>query len=401
LAFRTLTMDPLIQQQGAAIVRSWQNDPKLHWRQVQLTPRVKKNATIIRYAGSLTPYPFVPGVPGSAFDAVPEISQRFKAPSLLFLGSIFGLSAFVFVLTIRMITFVTDIGNDVLYLGHKFESTHGYWPGTVSEGVSDANSPQGKIFFGGCLASVLTFFISYYPFNLRNVYTGPETLGCSCAPIYWATFRQYFPTLGLLIVICVSTYPAPIAAESPGNTMQFCVVLHLLGAAMMFPGYMACEMKCLHLKPFHQTNEGYTSIEGKERAIRLILITFMLIFFTLFCLFQGVMMLPIPEDGAFCCYDTYIDKGEDYTKPDGEVVQFEKPQILNTAYGWPLFFKMASYLSECVAGVALLLSHITIWYYCEERKADYCQPFLEMVVDEELEKHLNPMEDDEDEYEDD
>lgn len=383
-------MNPLIQQAGAQIIRSAQTDPNLSGRQVELVPRQKESSAVRRFAGSLTPYPFVPGLPGApgGYEAAPAISQRFKAPGLLFLGSTFGLAAFFFVFTIRLITFSVEVGNDALEKGYKFPSGYGYWPGTVSEGVSDAYSPQGKIFFGGCLASVITYFVSFYPFNLRNVYAGPDTLKiCGCCPVYWNSFRQYFPTLGLLIVICVSTYPAPVAADSAGQTMQFCVVLHLVGAAMMFPGYMTCELKCLHMYPFKQVARGYTSIEGPERALRQILIVIMILFFTLFCLMQGIMMLPISEE-ALCCYDKYLNKGDNFTMTDGRVVQFEEPQLLNTSEGWPLVFKMTSYLSECVAGVALLLSHLCVWYYCEERLADYCQPFLELVVDEELTANL-------------
>ena len=78
---------------------------------------------------------------------------------------------------------------------------------------------------------------------LRNVFTGSDMvpiLGC-----YWSTVRQMCPPLGLLILAGVSAYPTPIAMASVGRVKLFCKFIHLVGAGMLFVGFLVCELWCL------------------------------------------------------------------------------------------------------------------------------------------------------------
>jgi len=273
-------------------------------------------------------------------------------------------------------------GSELLDI-EDYQSGLGYWPETVSESVHNRNSPAGKIFFTGCLIAAILFFLSWYPFSLRNVYTGPETT--CCGSMYSTTFRQYMPTIGLLMLIGVSTYPSSVAKQTAGG--QVCVMLHLIGAGMMFVGYMLAEFKCIELCGFkHEeiVDYRYLSIEGAEHTLRATTISCMGFCFFLFLVFQG--LLSLPASMAPCCEDTWILAGDWFntTSPSGMIVphMLQVAHVNNTASGGYLAFKMGSYFAECFAGLCLLLSHFVVWYYCEERNVDYGYSALEMVFDD-------------------
>jgi len=128
---------------------------------------------------------------GRAAETVPQLSQRFLAPGLLCLGSVSAMCAFVGTFSVSLMEFFTIHESDILNI--RYPSGNGYWPETVSESVSNRESPTGKIFFTGCLIAGILYFLSWYPYSLRNVYTGPELFPGGV--LYWTTFRQYFPLL--------------------------------------------------------------------------------------------------------------------------------------------------------------------------------------------------------------
>lgn len=319
---------------------------------------------------------------------VPEISQRFKAPTLLLMSVVAGMIAFTCCVCIEIVAFFSKKGNSLFGLGHRYKSGHGYWPATVSESVHDGESPQGKIFYTFLLLFFLGLFLSWYPYNLRNVYTGKEkVLGCCC---YWTTFRQYTPAAGCLILIGVTTYPSAIAAASPGHLYYTCVALHLIGAALMFMGYMWCELKCIAMCGFSHPSyvaRRHLNIGPVEKHARACTMCCAVLFYLLFILFMVCTSLPF-SDEQLCCNDVWLDKGSVYhhihangTIGASHVVP--SPRLLDTASGWPLFFKVACYMTECVAGVFLLLNLLCIWYWCEERHVDWADAALEMVYDDE------------------
>lgn len=339
----------------------------------------------VRCVGGLLTADPVEGTPPAV---VPEISLRYKAPGLLFVGSVAALCAFLGTFLVTFIQFFRVNGSEIL--GIQYESGNGYWPETVSESVHNRNSPAGKIFFTGCLIAAIMFFLSWYPYSLRNVYTGPETT--CCGQMYSTTCRQYVPYIGLLMLIGISTYPQSVAHETAGA--QVCVVLHLAGAGMMFVGYMLAEFKCLEFCGMkHQDIDAdgnpkeykYLSIEGTEYKVRSCLASGIGACFTIFLVFQGLLMLPTGT--APCCYDTWILGGSWYnlTDPqDGTITHnlLQISHVNNTASGGMLGFKLGSYFAEVLAGLFLIGSHFAIWFFCEERMVDFGESHLEMVYDD-------------------
>jgi hypothetical protein len=308
--------------------------------------------------------------------------------------------AFIGSLLVQLEEFMRVKDSDI---GRPFPSGLGYWPMTVSESVGDRNSAAGKIFFTGCLISSLALFLSWYPYNLRNVYSGPEFFPCS--PMYVCTVRQYLVPIGVLVLAGVSIWPTQAYVQDNKFGGQICLAIHLAGAGAMFVGYMLSEFICMELCGFKHAeaaelaksfdpessrsiewqNKSYLSIEGTERIWRTITISCMAFFFAMFIVFQGLLMIPTCGDIAVKpnCYDDWMQRGEWFNRTDrnGHIHEemLDKAVVTNTASGMYLFFKMGSYFSECLAGIFLILSHYVIFWYCEERQVSYGDSQLEIV----------------------
>merc|ERR1719474_2487122 len=118
--------------------------------------------------------------------------------------------------------------------GKPFPSGRSYFPATVSEMVHSNTEPAGKIFFAFCFIGAVLIFFSWYPKMLRNVYIGDDS---QIYGIAWVSIRQYIPAPGFMLLSIITTVPSQQATLMD----QFCVVLHLVGAAMLFVGYFVCE----------------------------------------------------------------------------------------------------------------------------------------------------------------
>jgi len=214
-------------------------------------------------------------------------------------------------------------------------------------------------------------------------------------------------------LIGVNTYPSPVALHSKGKTKIGCVALHLLGAMMMFVGYLICEWKCLKLWPFTEENPAYKTMivpEGdaptsplssppaqvehtNERWWRRLYAYVILIAFFLFGALQIVMFVVKDQKektDLFCCADTWLMRGETFiingtdknsdnhtgnaTDATDEIrlqTVTSAAMLLDTASGNFFRLKVASFIMEDIAGVALVLSHLCIWYFCSERHTDW------------------------------
>jgi len=268
-----------------------------------------------------------------------QLASR-KATSLLWMGSLSGLLGFVFAFFLGLIKYFEGVDT--------FESGNGFFPPTVSEMVHDPGSAAGKCFFAFELIGAICIFLSWYPFELRNVYIGDDLktpFGLS-----WVTGRQYMPPIGMMIVACVPTTPAAQADLAD----QVTVGVHCLGAGMMFIGYIFLEGRTLAWGIWKDSNVPLR-INPREWWVRCVILTGVLHGFCCFIAFQAIM---IPDLGL-CCFDEWAPK-------EG----YEKVQLVNTASGWILFFKIGSYFGEVVSGLCLIASHMAIWYYCEERRVD-------------------------------
>merc|ERR1740130_487865 len=161
-------------------------------------------------------------------------------------------------------------------------------------------------------------------------------------------------------------------------------MLHLIGAGLMFVGYMLSEYHCMRMFGFKHTGAGFLNIGGTERRVRQFTVGSMGLCFFLFLVFQG--LLALPADVAPCCYDTWLPAGTWFnrTSPTGVIIPtvLQVAHVNNTAHGGMLLIKMGSYAFECAAGIFLILSHMSIWYFCEERQVLWGESALEMVFDE-------------------
>lgn len=317
---------------------------------------------------------------------VPEamsVSYRFRSHFMLLWGGVFGIMGFLIAFIIGIMNYNYSETN---WRGVPYPSGHGYWPATVSEMVYAWNSPQGRIFFGFCLISAFLIFQSWYPFELRNVFTGPETMGCCGHTVmYWTTFRQLVPVVGLLTLICVSTVPSEVARP----TDVFAISVHLIGAAMMFVGYILAELKLLQMFCFKgRVQMKYLDLEPEERKQRAVLMIITLVAYLVFCVIQ-VIMVVAKDDSQICCHDVFPSAFQNMSQMAANSQGSRGGiQVENTASGVILILKISSFMSEVIAGLSLIGSHIVIWYWCEERHVSYGKYQLLMVYDEEAQKEM-------------
>jgi len=290
-------------------------------------------------------------------------SRGVKSTSLLLVGSVFGLTGFLLAFTIGFLKF----WNPIDYEGKGYPSGWGYFPSTVSEMVYNPLEPAGKCFFAFELLASLMIFMSWYPWELRNVYVGDDSLvpflGCS-----WMMMRQYSSAPGMSLLAIVTTTPFAQATVLD----LFCISIHLGGAVMMFGGYILAEGYTLSWGPFSGPDLG-RRVHGTEVFVRKALLTGIFVFYMLFSAFQGLLLLP-DSMVPVCCYDVW-SMPQNGTKH--ALVLLE-----DTASQWVLVFKIASYLCEVICGLLLIISHIAIWYYCQERHVDLIEGLPELHLSE-------------------
>lgn len=299
-------------------------------------------------------------------------SRGVKCTSLLFVGSCFGFTGFLLAFTIGFLKFWIAEN----YEGKVYDSGWGYFPSTVSEMVYDPREPAGKCFFAFELLASLMIFMSWYPWELRNVYVGDDSLvpflGCS-----WMMMRQYSSAPGMSLLAIVTTTPFAKAEVLD----FFCISIHLGGAVMMFGGYILAEGYTLSWGPFRGPDLGYR-VHGRKEGyrfsevfVRKALLTGIFIFYMLFSAFQGLLLVPdsmVPWE--VCCYDVW---SMPHNGTKHAVVVLE-----DTASRWVLVFKVASYLCEVICGLLLILSHLAIWWYCQERHVDLIEGLPELHLTE-------------------
>merc|ERR1712137_782387 len=140
---------------------------------------------------------------------------------------------------------------------------------------------------------------------------------------------------------------------------------------MMFMGYTLCELKCIgwlgfethpELQKRFEDNEKEKNEKEKELLVRKIIVIFILVPFVMFSACQATLLATGMFDLGIQTADEWWDVGEDNNTSD-------EPQIADTAEGPYLWIKIASFIFEDIAGISLVLSHLLIWYYCDERKA--------------------------------
>jgi len=246
-----------------------------------------------------------------------------KSVRYLLLGSVLGLLGFV-VAVLSFILRVIDIK-----IGNESNSSSEPLPATVSEMVSKWERVEARLFFGFELTASFCILLSWYPFKLRAGSCIPLQGGCTvnvgrCCSISWATIRQFFPPLGLLLVACVPT----VNLKAGTGKELVLVVSHCFAALFMFASFLMSEAHVLRFWPFY-CKCLIVDPSSKEYCWRWRTFFIALVTFIAFNIVQGVLMV-VDEDVA-------------------------------------AILRPLSFGSEVVSGLAMLFNHLTIWYYAPER----------------------------------
>mmetsp|Transcript_81791 Transcript_81791/g.207804 ORF Transcript_81791/g.207804 Transcript_81791/m.207804 type:complete len:355 (-) Transcript_81791:109-1173(-) len=283
--------------------------------------------------------------------------ERKKCAALLFMGSIFGLLGFVFAFIIGLMKFLNP---HISEFHERFASGNGYFPATVSEMVHNPQDPAGKCVFAFEFIGAIFIFLSWYPWELRNVYIGDSHCVPVCKNLSWSMFRQFCPPCGMMLVATVTTTPFAQATQLD----YFCIAIHLTGAVMLFAGYAAVESHCLGFLHIKQHETMKKTLKPREVSLRYLCLVGIVICYVVFCTITAVVVLPLEQWGG------KNDVWEKRTITDERGFTFNKIVLVDTASGFVLWLKILSYVSEVACGLFLISSFLVIWYFCEERTTD-------------------------------
>lgn len=293
--------------------------------------------------------------------------ERKKCAALLFFGAVFGFLGFAFAFLIGLYKFLNPYVSE---FHEKFPSGYGYFPATVSEMVHNPTDPAGKCFFAFEFIGAFFIFMSWYPWELRNVYVGDTASIPFMKDLSWSMFRQFVPTAGMMLVATVTTTPFAQA-----TTLDYvCISIHLSGAVMLFAGYAAAEAFCIGWCCVKQAETTLKTItDHREQLVRKFCLTGIVFFYAAFCTLTVVILLPLETLGG----KMDIWEPQDVATPNGGTI--EQMVLVDTASGFVLALKIASYLSEVFCGLCLIASFLAIWYYCDERKSDLKDELFSVV----------------------
>mmetsp|Transcript_51799 Transcript_51799/g.138661 ORF Transcript_51799/g.138661 Transcript_51799/m.138661 type:complete len:336 (-) Transcript_51799:142-1149(-) len=292
--------------------------------------------------------------------------ERKKTAALLFFGSVMGLCGFLFAFLIGFLKFTNPFMSEY---HRQFPSHWGYFPATVSEMVHDPEDPAGKCFAAFASIGATFIFLSWYPWRLRNVYMGDSiTIWCS-HNLSWMMFRQFIPTTGMMLVASVTTTPFAQATMLD----NICLGIHLTGALMFFAGYCLVEAVALGWGPFPLPEVSRRTMGSLEIRLRKSVVTAIIAFYSVFCVLQGVLLLPLDTAHG------HADQWRQKVAYDEFGFARKKMLLLDTATGFVLFLKIASYTSEVLGGLLLIASHLIIWGFCNERYVDLYDELWKVV----------------------
>jgi len=236
-----------------------------------------------------------------------------------------GVLGFVLAALPFAISIGTSMGDDAIHGTNLTLSLE--VPATVSELVSKWESVEARVFFGFEVAASFCILLSWYPFKLRYASCIPSHGGCRISmgcfgSVSWATWRQFVPPLGLLLVACVPT----VKRDDWTMESMVLVLAHGGAAMMMFLGFLMAEAHTLSIWPFRCPCDV---LEKGSKQYRLRLRSWMVagVCFALFNCMLGLQHIAVA--------------------------------------GWQ--FNVISFALEVVAGLAMLLNHFVIVVYSPER----------------------------------
>jgi hypothetical protein len=293
--------------------------------------------------------------------------QGSRTVALLGAGSIMGFFAFA---SAAYLSFYETPMFTVDLNGKPFKSGLPYYPETVSEMVQNPDSPSGKCFFGFCMVGAICILLSWYPWQLRNVYVGDDVWAFRGQKGIFLHLRSLLPPIGMLMVACLRVKPKH--QRTPADVLT--CNLHTVGAVVAIGGFCGLEFMTLLFYNHHDGQAGRALFHGKERCIRIILAVCCAI-----CVFAFQMAGVLANTQDFGSADKWAVPTQENIDAamkanrwnvvtyDARLMNLKLPGLVDTATGKDLLIKQIEFWAEILAGMFMILSHMAIWVYCEER----------------------------------
>lgn len=282
--------------------------------------------------------------------------ERKKTASLIWMGSVFGIVGFCFAFLIGLFEYLAPIQLQ----GKGFPSGVGYFPATIAEMVHNPHEPTGKVFFGFCFTSGMFLFASWYPWELRNVYTGDDETICK---VSWPMLRQYVSPIGYMLSVTITAKPWTQATPED----MFTIAINQAGKVMFIFGFIICEWHTLWVShPNTLGNRTKAVIKTREMKLRISMLFWVFsLMLGFFCLGSLVAFLPgscpdLPKQYPWIgTYDTWSkdEKGDE-------------SHLTDTATGLFFLAKVLTYVCDSGIGLVIMYSHLLIWWFCDERHVD-------------------------------
>lgn len=291
-----------------------------------------------------------------AQDRAALVSRRWAA-SLLLSGAVSGFCSFFFALLFGVFRTFSGAQEAACFLGQRCPSGRSYHADTVSELVSQENSPSRNIFYAFATIACICLVTSRYPWELKNVYTGDTSIGA---------LRAVLPPLGMLTVAMLPVVPKP-SRTSLALTMVCSI--HTFGAVVFVAGYLLLESWSLY--------KLWWKLTRPEREVRTACVIAGTVCITIFEIAGG-----LPNFIDLCCPDQYMATEDAMLPMCGHVGHmnascqvaldvltrsYGNHVLIDSAHGAALTLKKIAFWSETGAGVFIVVSHLLIWYFCEER----------------------------------
>lgn len=298
-----------------------------------------------------------------------RLVQQKRAVSLLLVGSLCTFAGIVITSSVGMQKYF--YGLQFNYLGEPFPSGHAYTPNTVSELVHNSESPQAKAFFAFTIVASACLLIGWYPWELRNVYTGDNTQLCCCMGPAMTSIRHYLPPIGMLMVASI-----PVVARcNRGHTDNTAALVHNMGAQLSMGGYGVAELWLL----VWAVGRTPVVVKPTERILRIVAILISLSFAV------GFLVLDDYTGSfeAWGCDDVWRTPTADEVRQlqgtirteylavqASEALRTKKRLLYNSATGKCLKYKAAEFWCEVLAGFFMVVDMWVIWWYAAERYID-------------------------------
>lgn len=295
--------------------------------------------------------------------------SRLRAVTLLFLGTISAIVGFLLVACLSMHRYGYEEQTNIR--GEPFKSGHNYFPSAINEQIYEPRSTRDKIFFAFGLFSSICLLISWYPWELRNVYVSSNArfFCCNCL---WLNMRQYVPPMGLFLMACVSTTPR----SQDGTKEQVTVYVYLAGTTMFVCGYIVAEVYTLYFT-------SIPDIRAPERKLRKLCIVGCMVATILFE-FCGLIATVADDLGICCGDDWHVPNRTDVAVANStyhysaamsciDAMENNRKELFNTASGAVLVVKFIKYWMQLIACLFICASLLAVWWYCPERTMDICE----------------------------